>query len=58
MKYLILFVIVTMISNTALAEDCGIAPVTPVPPVGTSQCTAICMCNEDGERCHWEFSCY
>lgn len=39
------------------ASGCGIPPIPPIPPIGTSECEPVCMCDQYGRNCHYEFQC-
>ena len=41
---------------TALLS-CGIPPFPPIPPIGTTHCEKVCVCDQRGDNCHWEFVC-
>lgn len=36
---------------------CGIPPIPPIPPVGCSDMQPVCICDENGDNCEWQFVC-
>ncbi len=37
--------------------DCGAVPAKPAPPAGCKDLTPRCVCDENGDDCHWEWIC-
>jgi hypothetical protein len=56
MKKIILALILTL--NPVLSyASCGLPPLPPLPPLGTEECVPVCICDEHGVECRWEFQC-
>lgn len=36
---------------------CGIIPLSPVAPLGCKRLDPVCVCDEKGCNCHWEWHC-
>lgn len=51
-KMIILFALFIGMPSDSYNLQCGITPITPI---GCE--TAICVCDEDGDNCKWEFIC-
>ena len=54
---LVIALILSMTLTLKANALCGIAPIPPIPPIGTSHCDAVCVCDETGMNCRWEFIC-
>lgn len=42
---------------TAECDSCGIVPIKPIPPLGCRDMVASCVCDANGNNCHWQWSC-
>src|ERR1700738_2322719 len=52
----ILVFLLTMWTNSASAQSCGVEPVKPVPAVGCKDMTPSCVC-ESSSKCQWDWVC-
>ena len=48
---------VVYVSEVDAQLGCGIAPIPPIPPIGTTKCTPVCVCDSNGRNCKWQFEC-
>ena len=55
MKTLFLLVVFA-VSAIAARADCGIVPLTPIPPLGCNKLEPQCQCDHNG-NCQWVFVC-
>jgi hypothetical protein len=39
------------------AQSCGVVPIKPVPPVGCKDLRPECVCDSNGQNCHWDWVC-
>ena len=39
------------------ASGCGLVPLKPLPPLGCRDLVPVCVCDEDGQNCHWTWQC-
>lgn len=56
MRSAILCAAMLFLGAGAASANCGIPPISPVPPVGCSSVVPVCTCNYSG-RCWWTFQC-
>lgn len=57
MRTVIALVFVALSTGSALAQDCGVQPITPITPIGCNGIMQpICTCDANG-RCFWQFIC-
>lgn len=61
MRYLFIasfFLFWPFAAGQALAQSsCGMAALTPVPPVGCQSMKPMCVCAVGGAGCQWQFIC-
>ena len=41
----------------ACAGNCGIKPIKPIPPIGCTDLVGVCVCDAQGQNCHWQWQC-
>ena len=41
----------------AVCKSCGIKPIPPIPPIGCRDMRAVCVCDDSGRRCAWQWIC-
>ena len=56
MKKLLFIVFFILLAKTASAF-CGIEPIRPIPPLGCSDLVGVCVCDENGDNCFWQWQC-
>lgn len=56
MRSLVFVLLLALSPVPALAQFCGVVPITPVPPVGCTRLEPVCVCDAQG-RCFWQFMC-
>ena len=39
------------------AAFCGLKPLKPLVPLGCSDLVAVCVCDDRGQNCRWEWHC-
>ena len=37
--------------------SCGFVPLKPLTPLGCSDLIAVCVCDEDGQNCYYQWQC-
>jgi hypothetical protein len=61
LRLLALLIVITPLaslnSRIVHADSCGVVPVKPVPPVGCKDLKPECVCDSNGQNCHWEWVC-
>jgi hypothetical protein len=61
LRWLPLLIIMTLAaslnSSIVYAQGCGVVPVKPVPPVGCKDLKPECVCDSNGQNCHWDWVC-
>lgn len=38
-------------------SGCGLVPLKPLVPIGCRDLVAQCVCDENGQNCHWVWVC-
>lgn len=51
------FLVIVVSAAHAVAGDCGIPPIPPIPPIGCHRMQPVCICDQNGNNCRWEFQC-
>ena len=41
----------------AKAQQCGIMPIKPITPIGCRDLMPMCVCDQSGMSCHWQWVC-
>jgi len=39
------------------AFGCGLVPLKPLTPLGCSDLVAVCVCDENGQNCYYQWHC-
>lgn len=39
------------------AADCGLKPIKPIIPIGCKDLAPVCVCDETGKKCKWQWVC-
>ncbi len=40
-----------------LITGCGLIPLKPLVPLGCQDLTAVCVCDNRGQNCYWQWIC-
>ncbi len=50
-------VALTAWAGVAVAGMCGIMPIMAITPIGCQDLVAVCLCDENGNNCRWQWQC-
>jgi hypothetical protein len=54
---IVVILLISLNSRIAYAGSCGILPIKPIPPIGCKDLRPECVCDADGNNCHWDWVC-
>jgi hypothetical protein len=61
LKVFLLLIVMILLSSlnsrVVYASGCGLVPLKPLIPLGCKDLRPECVCDSQGQNCHWEWVC-